>query len=315
MPDPSQETGLRRPSPPCEDLPEAREASPIDRRPASRSFEPVPLAHETPARQLHGAAAMIGASVFMDSAIEHYRGSFKNPAMVLPIVSSAFNIASSLHGMGAAESDSHKLRTLSYATSIGIGALGTGFHLYNVATRVGGFRWENLFYGAPLGAPAALMLSGMAGLTGDRLAGNAKRHGEATLLGMPAGRVVAGLTSLGLLGTVGEAGLMHFRGNFQNPAMVLPVALPPIAAAVLAEAALGPPRRRRGAAKFWLGVTSVLGLAGVGFHCYGVSRAMGGWKNWRQNMIDGPPIPAPPSFSGLAIAGLAALALIERAER
>ena len=78
------------------------------------------------------------------------------------------------------------------------------------------------------------------------LAGNAKRHGEATLLGLPAGRVLAAFTSLGLLGTVGEAGLLHFRGNFQNPAMYLPVTLPPIAAAVMAEAALTPSQSQTG---------------------------------------------------------------------
>ncbi len=283
--------------------------------PASGFPEPVPFAHDGPARQLHGAAALIGISVLLDSAIEHYRGSFKNPAMVLPIVSSALNIASSIHGMSAAESDSHKARTVTYAAAIAVGALGTGFHVYNVVRRPGGFRWENLFYGAPLGAPAALALSGLSGLAADRLAGNAKKHGEATLLGLPAGRVVAALTSIGLIGTVGEAGLLHFRGNFQNPAMYLPVTLPPIAAAVMAEAALRPSRRKRGFARFWLGVTSVLGFAGVGFHCYGVSRAMGGWKNWRQNVLDGPPIPAPPSFSGLAVGGLAALSLIERSQR
>jgi hypothetical protein len=38
---------------------------------------------------------------------------------------------------------------------------------------------------------------------------------------------------------------------------------------------------------------------------------MGGWKNWRQNVLNGPPIPAPPSFTGLALAGLAALELLE----
>ena len=188
-----------------------------------------------------------------------------------------------------------------------------GFHAWNVGKRVGGFRWENLFYGAPLGAPGALMLSGLAGLAADRLAGNHRKHGAPTLMGLPAGRVVAGFTSLGLIGTVGEAGLLHFRGNFQNPAMYLPVTVPVVAAAVMAEAAAIPSGRSRGAAKLWLGLTSALGFAGVAFHCYGVSRAMGGWKNWRQNVLDGPPIPAPPSFSGLAVAGLAALALIEAA--
>ncbi len=284
----------------------------LDRPP--RTMQALP-SHDRPARQLHEAAAILGASVLMDSAVEHYRGSFKNEAMILPLISSALNIACGLHGMRAAESDSHKGRTLAYIAAIGVGTIGTGFHVYNVGKRVGGFRWENFFYGAPLGAPAALALSGMAGLAADRLAGNAKRHGEATLLGLPAGRVLAAFTSLGLLGTVGEAGLLHFRGNFQNPAMYLPVTLPPIAAAVMAEAALTPSSCKRGLARVWLGVTSFLGFAGVAFHCYGVSRAMGGWKNWRQNVVAGPPIPAPPSFAGLALAGIAALTLIEKGER
>jgi hypothetical protein len=38
---------------------------------------------------------------------------------------------------------------------------------------------------------------------------------------------------------------------------------------------------------------------------------MGGWRNWNQNILNGPPLPAPPSFTGLALAGLAALSLIE----
>ena len=53
----------------------------------------------------------------------------------------------------------------------------------------------------------------------------------------------------------------------------------------------------------------MLGVAGVAFHVYGVSRAMGGWRNWSQNWLDGPPLPAPPSFTALALAGLAALHL------
>jgi hypothetical protein len=47
------------------------------------------------------------------------------------------------------------------------------------------------------------------------------------------------------------------------------------------------------------------------FHIFGVARNMGGWRNWSQNVLNGPPIPAPPSFTGLALAGLAALALLE----
>jgi hypothetical protein len=93
--------------------------------------------------------------------------------------------------------------------------------------------------------------------------------------------------------------------------MYLPVTLPPIAAALMAEAALGA-ERPRPLTRGWLRATALLGAVGVGFHIGGVGRGMGGWRNWRQTMIDGPPIPAPPSFTGLALAGLAALGLMER---
>jgi hypothetical protein len=56
---------------------------------------------------------------------------------------------------------------------------------------------------------------------------------------------------------------------------------------------------------------AAVGFAGVDFHAYGVSRNMGGWRNWSQNVLNGPPLPAPPRFSALAMAGLAALGLME----
>jgi len=54
-----------------------------------------------------------------------------------------------------------------------------------------------------------------------------------------------------------------------------------------------------------------MGILGVAFYTYGVSRNMGGWRNWRQNAFNGPPLPASPAFTGLAMAGLAALGLLE----
>jgi hypothetical protein len=38
---------------------------------------------------------------------------------------------------------------------------------------------------------------------------------------------------------------------------------------------------------------------------------MGGWRNWSQNLVDGPPLPAPPAFTGIALAGLGLLPLLE----
>jgi hypothetical protein len=92
--------------------------------------------------------------------------------------------------------------------------------------------------------------------------------------------------------------------------MWAPVTLPPLAAFALArDANAGTPRTITTAL---LGATAALGLLGAGFHAWGVHRAMGGWRNWRQNLLAGPPIPAPPAFTGLALVGLAALLLMRR---
>ena len=109
-----------------------------------------------------------------------------------------------------------------------------------------------------------------------------------------------------------RSGLLHFRGAFQNPGMFLPVVVPPTAAGLLTTTLFRSGSILRRAAKLGLKLTALLGFAGVGFHAYGVSRNMGGWRNWSQNILNGPPLPAPPSFTGLALAGLAALSLVER---
>jgi hypothetical protein len=113
-----------------------------------------------------------------------------------------------------------------------------------------------------------------------------------------------------MIGTSGEAALLHFRGAFQNPAMFAPVTLPPVAAGLLLNSAVAPKRDNRWFTRAWLWLTAGMGGAGVLFHAWGIHRAMGGWRNWSQNVLDGPPLPAPPSFTGLALAGLAAIRLL-----
>jgi hypothetical protein len=123
--------------------------------------------------------------------------------------------------------------------------------------------------------------------------------------------VLGTLTAVGLAGTSLEAGALHFRGAFQNRFMYAPVTIPPLAAAALATAVMTRWPQARKAAGGLLRLTTWLGVAGVGFHAWGVERRMGGWSNWRQNLLAGPPVPAPPAFTGLALAGLAALALLK----
>lgn len=264
------------------------------------------------ARGLNRASGMLAFSVLFDSGLEHYRGDFFNRAMYAPLVASTLSLAASLHGASDERDGSHALRHAVLAGAGLTGLAGGGFHIYNVGKREGGFVFQNLFYAAPLGAPYALILSGLLGAAAEWVRDAAPD--DPKLFGVAADRILMGITSLGLLGTVAEAGLLHFRGAFQNPAMVIPVSLPPVAALLLAKAAVEP--RRPGAhyrlTRAWLGATAVMGIAGVFFHSYGVARMMGGWRNWRQNLFDGPPLPAPPSFTGLALAGIAASRLTEK---
>jgi hypothetical protein len=253
---------------------------------------------------------VLACSVLADSAIEHYRGSFHNKAMFAPLVSSALSLAASVHGVADRRAGAHRARDAVYVVAAATGTAGLGFHAYNVGKRPGRYNWLNLFYAAPLGAPAALMLSGLLGFVAERVRDN-EPGSPVTVFGLPAGRVAAAVTAAGIAGTVGEAGLLHFRGAYHDPAMLAPVTLPPVAAVLLAGAAARPSAGPMRLARWWLRATSALGFAGVGFHAFGVSRNMGGWRNWRQNLLNGPPLPAPPSFTGLALAGLAAIDLLE----
>ncbi|MGE0225960.1 MAG: hypothetical protein AB7F35_21470 [Acetobacteraceae bacterium] len=262
------------------------------------------------ARRLNRASALLATSVLTDSAVEHYRGSFENRMMYLPLVTSALTLAISLHGGRDPRSGPHPVRDAIYGLAAATGVIGAGFHVYNITKRPGGFSWNNLFYAAPLGAPFGLVLAGIMGATAERVR---RSPGEETprVMGLPAGRTMAALSALGIVGTVGEAGLLHFRGAYHNPAMFVPVTVPPAAAVLLGNTALGPPRRDRWFTRWWLRLTALVGFAGAGFHIYGVARNMGGWRNWSQNVLSGPPIPAPPSFTALALSGLAALRLLE----
>ena len=262
------------------------------------------------ARRLNRAAGTLATAVLLDSAVEHYRGSFENPAMYTPLAVSALTLAVSAHGTADPRPAAHGMRTAVYSAAALTGLIGTGFHLYNVLKRPGGMAWQNLFYGAPIGAPAAILLSGLLGSAAEQVRDN-PRGRVPRIFGVPAGRALAALSGIGMLGTAGEAGLLHFRGAYHNPAMFLPVTLPPVGAALLAGTAVGPARTPRPLTRWWLRATAALGFAGVGFHAWGVHRNMGGWRNWSQTVLNGPPLPAPPSFTGLALAGLAALGLLE----
>jgi hypothetical protein len=288
----------------------ARELSRLIARYSPTRFGAARGLAKTAGRRLNGSAALLAFSVLADSAVEHYRGSFVNRAMYTPLVTAALTLGGSLFGIADARPKKHVARDAIYTAAAATGLAGLGFHSYNILKRPGGLSWINLFYAAPIGAPMALALAGLLGRGAERVRDVPPRR-RPTVLGMPAGRMLAAVAAAGLAGTVGEAALLHFRGAYHDPAMVLPVTVPPVAAALLGAAAARPSQKANRLARWWLRLTALLGFGGVGFHAFGVSRNMGGWRNWRQNVLNGPPLPAPPSFTGLALAGLAALSLIE----
>jgi hypothetical protein len=226
------------------------------------------------------------------------------------LVSAGLTLGASLFGLIDSRAGGHRGRDVVYGLAAATGLAGLGFHFYNIQKRPGGVSWLNLFYAAPIGAPFALVLAGLLGRGAEKVRDTPPGK-KAEILGAPAGRLLAAVGAGGLLGTAGEAALLHFRGAFHDPAMVLPVSVPPVAAVLLGSAAAAP-RKSHWLARWWLKLTAFLGFAGVGFHAYGVARNMGGWRNWSQNVLNGPPLPAPPSFTGLAVAGLAALSLLEK---
>lgn len=272
-----------------------------------RARPPAPgMPRHAPRRRIRQGAAILGGSVLADSAMEHFRGGFHRPAMYAAPAAGAVTVAASL-AVPRGPVEARRL-TAGHAAGIAFGAAGIGFHLFNIGRRPGGFNWDNLFYAAPIGAPGALIAAGLLNLFADEL----ERTGARRRIGQrDAGRGLAALTAAMLVGDSAEVALLHFRGAFHNPAMYAPVTVPPLAAAALLDEAICPGRRRRASRALLMG-TAALGAIGTGFHAFGIARMSGGWRNWRQNLMAGPPMPAPISFTGLALAGLAALDLIER---
>jgi hypothetical protein len=285
----------------------SRAAKGPPRRPPRR--HPPAATRARAARLARRGAATLAGSVLLDSALEHFRGNYRNSAMyAAPAVAGAALAAST--GDAAGSRGAVRPRDAVHGAAAATGLLGLGFHVYNIAQRPGGLTtMNNWFYAAPIGAPGALMGAGLIGLAAGRLDRPASRppRREARALGL--------FTALSLLATSAEVALLHFRGAFHNRAMYVPLVVPPATALALAAAVLRPRPPRLRAARRLCRLTAAVGGLGVGFHAYGVHRNHGGWYNWRQNMLQGPPTFAPPAFVGLGLVGLGALELAEAGRR
>ena len=204
-----------------------------------RAWRPSADRNHRAAEALGAGAAMLCLSVALDSGIEHYRGQFKDRAMFVGPTMAALGLAAATWIAFRPEDARRRLPRIAFATVGVTGLIGLGFHTYNILKRPGELDALNLFYGAPLGAPAALTLVGLYGvIAGEMLSGR-----DYVRTRLP--RHTAGLIAFSLMGTIAEAGLLHFRGNFQNPVMYAPVTVPPLAALSIGAAHVDAARDRR----------------------------------------------------------------------
>jgi hypothetical protein len=272
-----------------------------------RAWKPKGDRNHRAAQALGAGAAILCVSVALDRAIEHYRGEFKDKAMFVGPTMALLGLGAATYVAFRPERANDTLPKIALFTVGATGLVGLGFHSYNILKRPGELDALNLFYGAPMGAPAALTLAGLYGvIAGEMLSGRSYVKSR-----LP--KHTAGLIAFSLMGTIAEAGLLHFRGSFQDPAMYLPVTIPPLAALSIGAAALSP--RATAVAEPLLKATAVLGIAGPIFHAYGIHRNMGGWRNWSQMILQGPPLPAPPAFLGIAAAGLGIIPLLKEEQK
>ncbi len=180
-------------------------------------------------------------------------------------------------------------------------------HYYGVIRKPGGYRrfLNSVMYGAPPLAPLALDSDGSVRLDRQRGA-----PGAADLAGVPIRTALLATIVVCLLGAIVQAGVLHFRGAFNNPLMYAPLTIPVLTTLVgiWMMAQPSPAVRVTLGCLFWL--TLLTGFVGLGMHLRGFDRQMAGLYVALFNWLQGPPAMAPALFAGLAAIGLVTTGLL-----
>lgn len=255
------------------------------------------------------AAGALALLLACDALAGHYRSGFTSRAQYAPFVGGG---ALMISGVGAAVAPdagwaSALLRAGAWL-AVMAGTAGFAFHhYYGIARRPGGYGWllHHLMYGAPQLAPLGLAAAGALALVAARGLDGGTAFGG---LGLRSALLV--LVALGVAGAVLQAGVLHYRGAFNNPLMYAPFTAPLACVPACLWAALGPGRAASLAASAALWLTFFVGFAGAGMHLRGLGRQMGGLYVALSNWLEGPPAFAPLLFAGFAAAGLVAVHLI-----
>ena len=254
-------------------------------------------------------AAVLTLLVVADALAGHYRSGFAYRSQYAPFTSGGLLIVSALAACVAPEAAWANL-ALRVAGGLAIiaGAVGFGFHhYYGMAKKPGGYKWllHYLMYGAPQLAPLALTATGALALIAAR-----GLAGEANLAGVEIRVLLLGFVAVALAGAILQAGILHYRGAFNNPAMYAPLTAPLLAVFACAWMNVSPNGVALPVLATLLWLTFLTGFVGLGMHLRGMGRQMGGLYVTIFNWLEGPPAFAPALFAGLAAVGLVTIYLL-----
>ena len=244
-----------------------------------------------------------------DALAGHYRSGFAFRAQYAPFISGGLLITSAVATViapGAAWVNT-ALRVTGWA-AVASGAVGFAFHhYYGIKKKPGGYKWllHQLMYGAPQLAPLGLAAAGALALIADR-----GMTGQANFGGINVRAALFVFVAIALVGAILQAGILHYRGAFNNPAMYAPFVAPLLAVLASLWMAFAPGRAASLALAVLLWLTFLTGFVGLGMHLRGLGRQMGGLYVALFNLLEGPPAFAPALFAGFAAIGLIALYLL-----
>jgi len=254
-------------------------------------------------------AAALALLLVADALAGHYRSGFAFRSQYAPFVSGGLLIASAVAASIAPDvSWTNKALGATGWLAVVSGTVGFGFHhYYGIAKKPGGYKWllHHLMYGAPQLAPLALAGVGVLALIAGR-----GMMGQTSFAGVGMRPALLVFVSVMLAGAILQAGILHYRGAFNNPAMYAPLAAPLLAAFAGAWAVFAPGRGTFVALAILLWLTFLTGFVGLGMHLRGLGRQMGGLYVALFNWLEGPPAFTPALFAGLAAVGLVAIYLL-----
>jgi hypothetical protein len=254
-------------------------------------------------------AALLTLLAMVEAWIGHYRSGFPLRAQYTPLASGGLLVVAAFAAVstpGTAWAQA-ALRAAGWLAVV-MGFVGVGYHhYYGITEKAGSYKWllHYLMYGAPQLAPLALSAAGALAVVAAHGAA-----GRTAILGVELRSALLGIVAVALIGAIAQAGILHYRGAFNNPLMYAPLTVPVLAAVTSGWMSAVPAAVPHVLGRTLFVLTFLIGFVGLGMHLRGLDRQMGGLHVFLFNLLQGPPPLAPVTFAGFAAIGLVATEML-----